>query len=149
MSSLCDRYEAIDAKPHRKADDVPEPVWTPAAREAAQEAILARWLALVPSQKNERLARERARVGFTPPDGTVLTRHVTHVTRPRGQTLTYQGRTLTILQWAHATGVSDETIYQRLRRQRPIAEVLGGRELWSATDARRRRTATGHFKKAG
>jgi hypothetical protein len=64
--SLCDRYEAL---PHTGPMDRPAPPeLTPAARDAAQAAILARWLAMPPSWRNTRLDQERTRRGVPIPE---------------------------------------------------------------------------------
>ena len=55
--SLCDQYLAARER-RGLPDDFPDP--TPEGREQAQDRIMARWLALAPSDKNLRLARAGA-----------------------------------------------------------------------------------------
>lgn len=107
--SLCDRHEAHNRDWVRRE----EPALTPVAREAAQEAVLARWLTLEPSQRNYLLNAERDRQGVAIPD-------VPTYPLGRAQTVTQDGVTRTIRQWAEATGWEENTIRTRVRRGLPL-----------------------------
>jgi hypothetical protein len=119
----------------------PPPELTPEAREAAQEAILARWLALPPSWRNHLLERERARVGLDPP------REPTY-REGRKSTLTLHGQTRTIRQWAAVTGLDDRTIYKRRSRRLSVEKILGMVDL-RVGNGRHARATNGQFQKAG
>lgn len=99
--SLCDRREAHNNKP---VDRV-EHVWTPAEREAAQDAVLTHWLQLDAWHRQRLLAAERIRQGVAPlhePPGV------------RAQVFTIDGVSRTIRQWATATGWSEDTVARRI-----------------------------------
>lgn len=108
--SLCDAYERAEAGVRRLTPEVP---LTPVAREAAQEALIARWLTLEPSRRNALLDAERDRQGVAIPD-------VPTYPLSRARTFTQDGVTRTIRQWAAATGWDEETIRNRIRRGRPL-----------------------------
>lgn len=43
---------------------------------------------------------------------------------PKGQTITHDGKSLTVMQWAKATGIPPATLYSRIKTNWPVADML-------------------------
>ena len=79
--------------------------------------LLAHWLALCASARNERLDAERRRVGQPIPEVPTYREHT-------ARTHMEAGRTQTIRQWARDLGVSEPTITRRLARTGDLLEPI-------------------------
>ena len=87
----------------------PDHRWTPEEREQAQDAVMAYWLRLNPSEKNKRLERVGA---------------MARVSQRIDQRLTVDDVTATYREWGRAHGLDAETIRMRVKRGWPLHDVL-------------------------
>src|SRR3989442_10404476 len=107
---LCASYERIEAGPSAPGRE-PWADLTPEERDAIQEQIITRWLALPPGVRNLRLARERQRLGLPSP---LQPTHPPAPLGPPARIVMHADQSRTIRQWAEALGVDPSTIYKRL-----------------------------------
>ena len=110
--SLCDQFEAgRDARSLHRHEAAA--ALTPEECEQEQDRIMARWLALWPSEKNRRLAR----VGAT-----------ARVPQQIDKCLTVGDVTATYREWATVTGLHEDTIRDRVERGLSPEAVIVPRE---------------------